>query len=294
MSKHALRERTKRVLSSRFREADFTALFLHMREHKFASPSVREVGDAIAHSTTRTRGATTQLTRHWANVINAKAPQIADSSYVPKLEEVRSSVQSCLWLLSEEEIYSRFGYGKAKAASLLGFACSAMTQSAGEHIEWSKKITPEQFALVEYLSSIIPVRPLFDENTLAQAFIDDLSMAELIEVGDRWDWASLRPGIARFAISVLHNTRISLSDSRVADLFIAYNPEENGISILASVPTIPGRGNFGFSIFSTLRQPKDTFSDVALSEMTSRFTIDYPLEIGDDGKLRRLDGSSYR
>src|SRR5262249_45969072 len=154
----------------------------------------------------------------------------------------------------------------------------------------SAPLNEEEAELLKCVAGWVVAKPAFTDDSLFEEFQTVLEKNKLLRADEKQAFFRLKPLIALFAITSMHQCIIVLEDGPPAELMADCHNQEKTLTVLATalcpdekIPTL----HFSASIFSTSLRATD-WCDAPLLEGTDQDKWLYPIELGPDKKLRRM------
>ncbi|MEC5324953.1 hypothetical protein [Aurantimonas sp. A3-2-R12] len=284
------RARVNRLLGGDFRPDDLTGLFLYARDHCDGREAVADIGHFVAHHHERDRGITTRSTREWFAVaryhlsrFGSGGPHKLDGNRLPSA--ARDYFEIAINRVEAKFIQRETGLKRAKAYDVMRGIIPRMVQNHDMTWQLPITLTGDELKLVNCVSSLMVVKPAFEEGRLVDDFVATLKSNGLISKEEiRNHKTALAALIPLYAISAMHNCVVQLGDGTTTQLKGAATGGE--ISVSASIPVklADGRAiNAACAIFSSSLDPTLHCAPELLSGKW-----DFEIELRPDRRLARL------
>ena len=208
-------------------------------------------------------------------------------------EEWKDQARAAFDLLRPDIIRREVGMGQDKARKALegGFDC--IEDFDGVSIKWKKAPTPEEQRALKYFGNRLVIQPAFTSWELVPQFLDCLLKNKLIERKPAHIPEVVSAYIALYALQRMHQAVVILADGSQVKLQ-AYKSgnKRDGVEpldVLAEMELKPGDGYWCLPIYGTNLDGWEWCEPelwaVARGQPTG---WDFPLDIGPNGKLRKL------
>lgn len=214
---HDLSIRVDRLLRGARRTDDLDRLFLGLRDRSAARPSVREIGDVVAHRDQREKGLVTQKARDiftsfrsWFRISVKREPF--------SLGDIRTAAEANLRNATDAQLMERLGLKRAEAKAVLIQAC--------KRLEKGIEATAREKRVFDYLGSAFIWNPVFTDTEVLDDLQSVLNEVGLLRKGDREAFRAVHDFLALYVVTLIHGSKVVLDGGDRADLLAGYdNPE---------------------------------------------------------------------
>jgi hypothetical protein len=266
MADAAQRARVERLLRGDFRVDDLTRLFLYARDRCDGREPVQEIGDFVAHQDERTKGLITRATRDWFSIARVSGAVVQLKQPID-LKNMPGTFPDFLWanLRRQPAIISRNPKITRKQAERhLANIVKYFIHKPDGTLSISSFHSIEDHQIIAALANNIIVQSPFDDNRLCSDFSATLKSHGLLTKEELAAFKELYPVITLFAVSVMHNCEIVLTDGSRVTLKAAYHPGGH-IDVSAPIP-IPAPALVGADHFLLSSAIFKTALDVSYCE----------------------------
>jgi hypothetical protein len=279
-----LRLRAKRFLGGQHRADDLDRFYLDLRERTHGRASFREIGDFVAHRGERNRGPVTQVARDvitsvsiWSLGFRGKKP-----TYLELAQAARANFR----LASDKQLKDGCGLKRPAVKKILDRALPRL-ESGGP-------IDDAERPVLLYLANRFIWKPAFTDEVVVSDFCDVLTLNKIVSKADRPALLAARNFVSLFALIRMHGTTIALEDGTSAQLLAGYANQHGILEVKVQIDfnDAPKPISSPVCMFATSLKPEDQ-CDASLLAPADDYLAGVwrtPLEIGSDGKLRRMDG----
>lgn len=244
------RARVERLLRGGFRPDDLMGLFLYARDHCDGREPVKDIGDFVAHHSERDKGIVTRSTREWFAVARFHVSRFGphrkplDSRKMPPA--TRDYFKIAVNRIEAKLIREKTGLRRADAYKLLNDVAERLAQNADGTWAIPSNLTQPEVSLIEYVSSIMVVKPAFEADRLCDDFIATLKSNGLIAKGELSEHGEdLRTLVQLYAVAAMHNCVVQIGDGTTAQLKASPEPDVKQIIVNAAVPdALPNQSLF--------------------------------------------------
>ncbi|WP_159994014.1 hypothetical protein [Roseomonas sp. 18066] len=278
MLNHDLSRRLDRMLQGIRRADDLDRIFLALRDRPGARPSVREVGDFIAHRDQRQKGPVTQKardiftsSRSWLRVSIMQEPAT--------LDDIRKAAEANLRIATDMQLEASLGFKRAAARTALA--------QAVRRLEGGRQPTPRERKTFDYLGSAFIWNPAFTGAEVLKDLEDMLGELGLMRKVDHASFRSCRDFIILHVVTVMHGSSILLEGGDRADMAAGFSNREGRLEVRAwlSVKDLPKPVFMPACLFWT---DLDGVGHCGQALLEDPRRWQEPLEIDTDGKLAPL------
>ncbi|TGR17824.1 hypothetical protein EN845_29115 [Mesorhizobium sp. M8A.F.Ca.ET.202.01.1.1] len=252
-----MRKRVERLLAEGFRHDDITKLLLWLRERSYGVSSIREIGDFVAHSDTKTKGAVTQELRDFFRYLELRmnSTNLNEQGKKPAFLQIKlenlppdfpSIVMERFRKLDSSEINRTTGLNrKAAELALKAVLQKFSTGPNGELSLTSARTKDEAAILTTSLNSMMPT-PTLTQAALWRDFCFVLKKNNLLEDREQKLLKPVERGLVLFSIATMHGTEMTLVSGRVAKLSAGIR--KNGNLCVAAAGEWDMIGAFGSAV----------------------------------------------
>lgn len=263
------------------------ALFLYAREHSDGHEAVADIGHFTAHRHERDRGITSRSAREWAlqaRVLFAvlDANSRVDGDRLPP--DTKDYLRIAASRIGPTHFKRTAGISFSRARSSLSSLSDRLTKNADGTWKLPTNITEDELAAFRCAFSVIVAKSAFEPETLVTGFLNILKSAELLSKDEiREHWRKLSEIIQLFAISVMHNATVCMSDGTRLPIDAVANVQHKEIQVLCSVLVSPEGKNV--SAASAMFVAKLDPSEHCHSDLLGSNGMITDVELSRDGKL---------
>ncbi|WP_199544147.1 hypothetical protein [Paraburkholderia kururiensis] len=274
--------RARRWIEGRGSFEDLDRLYLDLRQASQGHDSFRELGDFLAHRDDRTKGPVTQRVRDVFTSFRVWSSGLRGET--PNLDDFRACGLANLRLLNEDDIKARCGTHREAASRKL--------DKLFRKLENGHPGSDSDRRLWSALVNRFVWKPAFTDEEVHRDFLAVLRKNDVLTLE-----AELLPVQAANLLSLhalvrLHGARVRLEDGRVCSLYAGYsNPEQHlEIKVDLSSGDWPKPVQAPVCMFLTRLRCDDHCGESLLVQGRKPLWNDWmdPIELGVDGKLRRL------
>lgn len=273
-----LARRLARLMRGDRRSDDLDRLFLALRERASARPSVREIGDFVAHRDRREKGPVTQRARDiftsfqsWLRISVMRQPFT--------LDDVRKVAEANLRNATEEQLHARLGLKRAVAKSVLRQALNKVAKGS--------EPTARERRTVDYLGGAFIWNPAFTDGEVVEDLLQVLGEGGLVRKADQAAFRALSDFIALYVVTLMHGSAVLLDNGDRAELVAGFANDQGRLEIKA-VLTMNDMRKPVFApacLFWTTLLASEHCVPALLDEP---ILWQLPLEVGSEGKLTPL------
>ncbi|WP_156937955.1 hypothetical protein [Mesorhizobium sp. LNHC221B00] len=288
-----MRKRVERLLAEGFRDDDITKLLLWLRERSYGVSSVREIGDFVAHSDTKTKGVVTQDLRDFFRYLELRTSRPNEKGKKPAFLQIelkdlppdfREIVMARFNQLDSSEIKPT-GLKRKTAKAAIESALKKFSVGANGTLNLQTKMTKEEDLILSCaLNSFFPKTAL-SQSALWRDFCFVLKKNNLLRDGEEKQLKPVERGLVLFSLVAMHGTEITLASGPVAKLKVMKRPD--GKLCVSANGLWNMQGGFGGAVvpvFDTDLLASDCCDPALdLDEKDTR-----PLEVGADLRLVAL------
>jgi len=250
VSDNRARAWVQRLLRDDIRSGDLANLFLYARDRPDGRPSVKEIGDFVAHHNERERGIITDATRDWLSIVLFHAPALMNPGRVLFANALPPTIIDYLRVMLDRldpaelrkhlKIKQKDGYKELKQI------IEQLNGNADDTF-WFSPRSERQTKIFNYVCSVIAIKPAFDGDRLSRDLLAILRSAGAITHDEMKQTERLSYLFQMFAVSIMHNSRVVAKDQAPILLKAGGASESPGLSVFAAVPA--GKNPFGTSVF---------------------------------------------
>jgi hypothetical protein len=221
MSYSDLRSRVERLLSGDIREQDFQRLFFNMREESGGTGVVSEVTNFLAHPL-RTQAIAAKDSRDLFAFIRFLMPMDRGHIISPVFPATMPNAMRANLRRMRPGTLKRFARTNPIHAKRVLERILARLLPTG-HGGYRKVIflNEEEKRIFSVIAQHIKGGALFTDSDLLKDFARILVRQGLLKESERPSLSIIKPALALFALSAMHNRKIELDDKSVANVAIA-------------------------------------------------------------------------
>ncbi|MBC7985316.1 MAG: hypothetical protein H7X93_01395 [Sphingomonadaceae bacterium] len=219
-----LSRRLGRLLRGERRSEDLDRLFLALRERHGAHPSVREIGDFVAHRDQREKGPVTQKARDvftsfqsWLRISVMREPFT--------LADIRKVAEANLRNATDAQLEARLGLKRAVVKSVLAQALNKA--------EKGRDATPRERKTVDYLGGAFIWNPAFTDIEVVEDLLHVLGDTGLLQKADHAAFHTLSEFITLYVLTLMHGSAVLLENGDRADLVAGFANAEGRLEVKA-------------------------------------------------------------
>jgi hypothetical protein len=235
MTDTALRARVERLLRGDFRVDDITRLFLYARDRCDGRESIQEVGDFVAHHNERTKGLLTKTTKDWFSIAKFWGATVQAPISLDNLPNTLPDFLAANLRRKPRIIHPGTNITRREAESRLPHIISNFVHKADGSLAISLAHTWDDINLITLLVKNIVVKGAFNDDRLCDDLSSTLRTLGLLKREELAAFKKLKPLITLFAVSVMHNCEIVISDGSRIRLKAAA-PADGHIVVSAPIP----------------------------------------------------------
>lgn len=214
-----LRARVQRLLNGECRSDDISRLFLYARDHCDGRQSVREIGDFVAHHNERTKGIITEEVRDWYRTAAFMALVVTRKiNWVKLPADFAEFLDASVRRTPPKMIKHHSGLQHAHARSIARNIIRRLVRNDDGTVSLPTHLSGAEGALIKILCGNITARPALDHQRLFVDFTATLRSNALLKKDEVTVFNALRPAIALFAVSEMHDCVIQLGNGNVSRL----------------------------------------------------------------------------
>ncbi|MDG2571327.1 hypothetical protein P7L87_27620, partial [Vibrio parahaemolyticus] len=286
-----MRSRFHRLLGPRLFPNDLALLFLWLREPErpIRPPTVREIGDFVAHADTREKGPVTDELRDFlshARMMNRIGPSIDLANLPPDfIANTKRNFDRLPRDLIERKTGQRWKDARRNLDAML--SKFGPSPNGGITIKQKSIVRVEFEALLCALQNY-KAEPAFTADDVLRDFIMAAQKSNLIDKVDRPTRERLRPLLAMFALQSMNRTTVVLKDRWRATLDAGSYRNELAVFASTVVQTHKPGGWTGLRvpIFTTAVPARDYCEDGL--EVADYVVWERPIDLSAEGKLVSL------
>lgn len=267
-------KRVSRLLRGERHTSDLERLFADLRFSSSGNGVVREVGDFAAHRAERNKGVVMSRAADMQTSAAAWFRQM--SGEVPSLAEARQTMKANLRIVPEARIKEALGMTISQAQSHY--------LQAEKHLESGRKPKKRQGEAFNFLAATFQWKTAFTSDDLMEDFSCILLEGGALAEESREDFQRCRPFVTSYALTVMHGSKILLSDGAVAPLRMKVREETQTLRIKANIPVadVGKPVSCAVCVFETDLDARIYSRYLPDSSDYESYT---PLEIGADGSI---------
>jgi hypothetical protein len=279
-----LRLRAKRFLGGQHRADDLDRFYLDLRERTHGRASFREIGDFVAHRGERNRGPVTQVARDVITSVSIWSLGLRGKK--PTYSELAQAARANFRLASDKQLRDGCGLKRPVVKKFLDRALPRF-ESGGP-------IDDAELRVLLYLANRFIWKPVFTDEVVVSDFCDVLTLNKIVSKADRPALLAARDFVSLYALVRMHGTTIALEDGTSAQLLAGYANQHGILEVKIQIEfnDAPKPISSPVCMFATSLKPED-HCDASLLAPADDYLAQVwrtPLEISDDGKLRRMEG----
>jgi hypothetical protein len=156
----------------------------------------------------------------------------------------------------------------------------------------TSNLSDEELRVLQYIANRFIWKPTFTDDEVVQDFCDVLVLNNIVLEDDRPSLLAEREFISLYALIRMHGTTIVLKDGTTAQLLAGYANKHDVLEVKVQIEFNDGPKPISAPVcmYATTLKPED-HCDVSLLALPDDYLARVwrmPLEIGDNGKLRRV------
>lgn len=273
--------RVHRLISGDQRTEDLVRIFLDLRGRCFGKPCFREVGDFIAHRDERSKGFVTQTARHLFTSMDVWSMKLREIE--PTIENIFDAAKANLFLATDQQLDDMVGCQRGSAKGKLKRIQKKWKQGSG--------LTKAEVNFLDGLGNAFVWRPVFTGDSLFSEFCEVLKKNKIASSEDIASLNSARSFIILFALVNMHGCRIQITDAMKVEVLIGFKKTENYLCAFTRVKFKELKKPVFIPValfMSNLNPAQVCSSDLQVTDGGFPDTWDCAIEVGDDGRLRRM------
>lgn len=279
-----LRLRAKRFLGGKHRVDDLDRFYLDLRERTYGRASFREIGDFVAHRSERDRGPVTQVARDIITSVSVWSLGFRDKK--PTYPQLAQAARANFRLAFDQQLKDGCGLKRPAVKKILDRALPRF-ESGGP-------IDDEELRVLLYLANRVMWKPAFTDDEVVKDFCDVLTLNKIVSQADRPALQAARDLVSLYALIRMHGTAIALEDGTSAQLLAGCANRHGILEVRVQIEFNDAAKPISspVCIFATTLKPEDHCDASLLAPADDYLARVWrtPLEIGEDGKLRRMAG----
>lgn len=288
------RPRLRRLLAGSIYSDDLTNLFLFVRDKSNGLETVRDIGDFIAHQNERDRGLTTHSMRNWYEIVSFHLTRFGRGGPSPLLlDALPPNTPEYLRAVTARLAKQKVGESRSagRARENISRIIDNMRRNNDGTYSFIKIPSADEFDTFEQLTSTMIVEPAFEAEQLFDEFRSVLTSQKLLLAEELLAFDRLKNIIWLFAVTKMNNGHIRVrsgTNLRLRATGIAGSL--NTIGVTVHIPifqfhlTHPRCIQIATNVFDTKLRADEHCS----SELLSLREWDFPIEVDQTGKLRRI------
>ena len=277
-----LRARAKRFLTGQRRVDDLDRLYLDLRERTHGRASFREIGDFVAHRGERNRGPVTQVVRDVITSVSVWSLGFRDKK--PTYAELAQAACANFRLASDKQLKDGCGLKRPAVKKLL--------DGVLPRFERGGPIDDKELRVLLYLANRFIWKPAFTADEVVKELCDVLTLNNIITKSDQPALLAARDFVSLYALIRMHGTTIALENGTSAELLAGYANQHGILEVKVQIEfdDAPKPISSPVCMYLTTLKPEDHCDPSLLAPANDYLARVWrtPLEIGDDGKLRRM------
>jgi len=280
------RARVERLLRGDFRPDDLTALFLYARDHCDGRESVAEIGHFVAHHHERDKGIITRSTRRWCAVARYHFPRFAPGGPYPLQgnrlpASAREYYKTAISLFDQRIIKEKTGLKARDANDIIQNVANRLTLNPDGTFALPKFLTINEIKVVEFVSSLLVVKPAFEPDRFYDDFLSTLKSNGLITTDEiRKNENKIKYLILLYAISVMHNCIIKVDEETLIKLKVATDKINRQILVNAAIPI-----DFNIKVSSSMFTIDADPAVHCHPDLCTEEQFDFEIELATDGRI---------
>jgi hypothetical protein len=279
-----LRLRAKRFLGGKHRADDLDRFYLDLRERTYGRASFREIGDFVAHRGERNRGPVTAVARDVITSFSVWSLAFRDKK--PTFPELAQAARANFRLASDKQLKDGCGLKRPAVKKVLDHVLP--------RFENGGPIDDEELRVLLYLANRVIWKPAFTDDEVVKDFCDVLTHNKIVAKADCPALLAARDFVSLYALIRMHGTTIALEDGTNAQLLAGCANRDNILEVKVQIEfnDAPKPISSPVCMFATTLKPEDHCDPSLLAPADDYLARIWrtPLEIGDNGKLRRMVG----
>lgn len=277
-----LRCRARRLMNGDFRTGDLDRLFLGQRDRVWGDAAFREIGDFVAHRSTREKGLITQAGKDVFTSVDVWSLKMRGRE--PSWSDIARAAEANLRLSTDEQLRQGCGCQRGTAKKRM--------QAALEKIGRREIPTDPEVRVLDYLGNRFIWRPAFSSDQLFTEFRDVLLRNSIVEKGDVLKLDVAKAAVALYALSVMHGSTIVLDGGSKARLFAGFANRDQILEIKVEIVFNELRKPIlaPVCLFLTDLHPNECCSEeLCQSGDAALFNAwNFPIDVGADNKLVKI------
>lgn len=222
-----LRQRVERYLRGDRRVADLDRIFLGLRDRCYGLPSIREIGDFVAHRDQREKGPVTSKVRDIQLSLESWLAQM--DGRMPDLPAAKRISAANLRTATDEQLDARLGVRREVAKSVLAQAIRKLETNRFE------KLTSRELAVFNYLATAFVWNPAFTDRQVADDLEKILIKAGALDKNERDAFAAGEAFLALYVTALMHGSSVIMEDGSRFDLVAGFANDQNRIEVKARI-----------------------------------------------------------
>jgi hypothetical protein len=284
MIDHDLRLRAKRFLGGQRRGDDLDRFFLDLRDRTHGRASFREIGDFVAHRGQRNKGPVTQVARDVITSVSIWS--LGFRGKKPTYPELAQAAQANFRLASDRQL--------KEGCDLKRPAVKKILEGALPRFQNGGPIDDEELRVLLYLANRVIWKPAFTDDEVIRDFCDVLTLNKIVSKVERPALVAARDFVSLYALIRMHGATIALENGTSAELLAGYANRHGILEVKVQIEfnDAPKPISSPVCMFLTTLKPEDHCDPSLLAQADNYLDRVWrtPLEIGGDGKLRRMEG----
>jgi hypothetical protein len=277
--------RVDRLKGGKFLNHDVSAIFVNLRDYFHSRESFRDIGNFLAHKEKRDQGAVFNVTRDMALYMRFSIPFIANSGGPISATHLQltAALKANVNLLTDENLHEALGMRRADVRSHLGSALKCLNGVNNGKIVQVKNLTVKQLTVVNYLMSVLKIRPAFDAEILFDDFCYVLIREKYITTIDVSKLAYAKSLLALYCAAQMHGSEIDLGDGQSTPL--VGGTGDGKIQVTAKVPNVHGAVGISVPVFTSELSAKKFCNKQLRPPKSGDVQWQRPVELNRRGKL---------
>lgn len=273
--------RVQRLVSGQHRIEDLVRIFLDLRSRCSGKPCFREIGDFVAHRDERTKGLVTQTAQHLFTSMDVWSMKLRNIDAT--MEDIFNAAKANLFIATDTQLHNMVqcqrGNAKGKLKSI--------------QKKWKKgsHFTDVEKNFLNSIGNALVWRPVFTGDSLFSEFCEVLKDNQIASKEDIVLLSSAKNFIVLFALVHMHGCRLNISNTMKVEVLVGFKKNENYLCAFMNVifEELEKPLYFPVALFMSDLNPMHVCSsDLQTTDGAMPNTWDDSIEIGGDGRLRRM------
>jgi hypothetical protein len=191
----------------------FGKLFLWLRERSYGCAAIREIGDFVAHSDERVKGAVTDQVRGFCGYLRYIIPTVPQRLSLSDLPaRTPETARATFNIFTTALIKKETGLKVKDAKAALESALSKMIKKADGHYSMSETIIQDELNVLNCTLTILSAEPAFTDDDLWKQFCRVMEKNGLARPEQKRDMENLKVPLVLYAMTAMHLTDIVAAD----------------------------------------------------------------------------------